>query len=70
MTQTTPNNSETLRQIAIKATGLGIVREGNLSGARLEELAAGMAEADASPTTLVAHCRMHQLIATKRESKG
>ena len=54
----------------LHAVGLGMVREGSLSGARLEELVAGMAEADASPTTLVAHCRMHQLIATKPESKA
>ena len=53
----------------LHAVGLGMVREGSVSGARLEELVAGMAEADASPTTLVAHCRMHQLIATKPESK-
>jgi hypothetical protein len=54
----------------LHAVGLGMVREGSLSGARLEELVAGMVEADASPTTLVAHCRMHQLIATKPESKA
>jgi SAM-dependent methyltransferase len=54
----------------LHTVGLGMVREGSLSGARLEELVAGMAEADASPTTLVAHCRMHQLIATKPESKA
>ncbi len=54
----------------LHAVGLGMVREGSLSGARLEELVAGMAEADASPTTLVAHCRMHQLIARRPESKA
>lgn len=53
----------------LHAVGLGMVREGSLSGARLEELVAGMAQADASPITLVAHCRMHQLIARKPESK-
>jgi hypothetical protein len=33
-------------------------------------LVAGMAEADVSPTALVAICRMHQLIARKPESKA
>jgi SAM-dependent methyltransferase len=47
------------------AAALGLVSEGALSARRLEELAAGMNEADASPDTLVAHCRMHQLIARK-----
>jgi hypothetical protein len=28
-----------------------------------------MNKADASPDTLVAHCRMHQLIAKKRDMK-
>jgi hypothetical protein len=32
---------------------------------RWNELVNGMAEADASPDTMVAHCRMHQLIARK-----
>jgi hypothetical protein len=42
-----------------------MVKEGSLTATRLEELVAGMNEADASPDTLVAHCRMHQLIARK-----
>jgi hypothetical protein len=54
----------------LHAVGRGMVREGSLSAGRLEELAAGMSEADASPITLVAHCRMHQLIARKPQSKA
>lgn len=49
----------------LRAVALGMVREGSLTAARLEELVAGMNEADASHDTLVAHCRMHQLIAKK-----
>jgi SAM-dependent methyltransferase len=49
----------------LRAVGLGMVKEGSLTEARLEELVAGMNEADASHDTLVAHCRMHQLIAKK-----
>jgi SAM-dependent methyltransferase len=49
----------------LRTMGLGLVREGSLDTARLDELVAGMNEADASPDTLVAHCRMHQLIARK-----
>lgn len=43
----------------------GLVLEGLLEQAKLDQLVAGMSEADASPTTVVAHCRMHQLIARK-----
>jgi len=49
----------------LRAVGLGMVKEGSLTVARLEELVAGMNDADACPDTLVAHCRMHQLIAKK-----
>lgn len=49
----------------LRAVALGLVKEGSLTAARLDELVAGMNEADASPDTLVAHCRMHQLIARK-----
>jgi SAM-dependent methyltransferase len=49
----------------LRAVALGMVAEGTLTSARLEELVAGMNEADASQDTLVAHCRMHQLIAKK-----
>jgi hypothetical protein len=50
----------TLRNVA-----LGLVTEGALSMTRLEELVTGMTEADESPDTVVAHCRMHQVIARK-----
>jgi SAM-dependent methyltransferase len=49
----------------LRAVAQGMVKEGTLSPGRLEELVAGMTEADASPETLVGHCRMHQLIARK-----
>jgi len=42
-----------------------LIREGALTAERLEDLVAGMTEADTSPDTVVAHCRMHQLIARK-----
>ena len=51
------------------AVALGMVKEGSLTAERLAELVAGMDEADASPDTLVAHCRMHQWIAKKLDSK-
>ena len=50
----------TLRNIA-----LTLVTEGSLSMTRLDELVEGMTEADRSPDTVVAHCRMHQVIARK-----
>ena len=49
----------------LRAVAEGLVSEGTLTAGRLEELVAGMTEADASPDTVVAHCRMHQLIARK-----
>jgi hypothetical protein len=49
----------------LRAVGLGMVKEGSLTAAHLEELVTGMNEADASRDTLVAHSRMHQLIAKK-----
>jgi len=42
-----------------------LVDEGTLTEARWTELVDGMNEADNSPDTVVAHCRMHQLIARK-----
>ena len=42
-----------------------LVEEGSLSLNRWQELVAGMRAADDSPDTVVAHCRMHQLIARK-----
>jgi len=53
----------------LHAVALGMVKEGSLTAARLEELVTGMNDADASPDTLVAHCRMHQLIAKKPDKK-
>jgi 2-polyprenyl-3-methyl-5-hydroxy-6-metoxy-1,4-benzoquinol methylase len=54
----------------LRAVAEGMVKEGSLTSARLEELVKAMNEADASPDTLVAHCRMHQLIAKKPDIKG
>jgi cyclopropane fatty-acyl-phospholipid synthase-like methyltransferase len=45
--------------------GEGMVREGTLSEERLRELERGMSAADMDPHTVVAHARMHQLIARK-----
>ncbi|MFO1460348.1 MAG: methyltransferase domain-containing protein [Verrucomicrobiota bacterium] len=42
-----------------------LVEEGSLPAERWEALVAGMDDADRSPHTVVAHCRMHQLIARK-----
>ena len=53
----------------LRAAALGMVKEGSLTATRLEELVAGMNMADASPDTLIAHCRMHQLIAKKPDIK-
>jgi len=49
----------------LRAVAEGLVSEGTLTAVRLDELVAGMTEADASADTVVAHCRMHQLIARK-----
>jgi SAM-dependent methyltransferase len=50
----------TLRNAAIS-----LVTEGSLPMTKLDELVAGMTAADESPDTLVAHGRMHQVIARK-----
>jgi SAM-dependent methyltransferase len=50
----------TLRNVA-----LGLVNEGTLTETHLQNLIARMTETDDSPETVVAHCRMHQLIAKK-----
>ena len=42
-----------------------LVEERSLTEERWEELIAGMTAADNSPETVVAHCRMHQVIARK-----
>ena len=49
----------------MRAVAEGLISEGTLTAARLEALDAGMTEADTSSDTVVAHCRMHQLIARK-----
>ena len=49
----------------MRNAGLGLVTEGSLSMTKLEELVAGMNKADESPDTVVAHCRMHQVIARR-----
>jgi SAM-dependent methyltransferase len=49
----------------LRNAALGLVTEGSLPMTRLEELVTGMTEADDSPDTVVAHCRMHQMIARK-----
>ncbi len=46
-----------------------LISDGTLTEARFAELVAGMNAADSSPTTIVAHCRMHQLIARKPTSE-
>ena len=52
----------------MRNAGLGLVTEGTLSATKLEELVAGMTKADQAPDTVVAHCRMHQVIARKPEA--
>jgi len=42
-----------------------LVEEGTLTQQRWQELVDGMTAADSDPGTVVAHCRMHQLIARK-----
>jgi len=49
----------------LRNAGTGLVTEGALSMTKLQELVAGMNQADESADTLVAHCRMHQVIARK-----
>lgn len=49
----------------LRNAGVGLVTEGSLSMTKLQELVAGMTQADQSPDTLVAHCRTHQVIAKK-----
>jgi len=49
----------------LRAVAAGLVSEGTLSENHLQKLVAQMNETDASPETVVAHCRMHQLIAKK-----
>jgi len=49
----------------LRIAELGLVKEDTLSEARLDELVAGMTAADESPPTVVAHCRMHEVIGRK-----
>ena len=49
----------------LRAVALGLVNEGSLDEKHLNGLVARMDKTDASPETVVAHCRMHQLIARK-----
>jgi SAM-dependent methyltransferase len=49
----------------LRNAGRRLVDEGTLTEGRWQELADGMTEADQSRDTVVAHCRMHQLIARK-----
>jgi SAM-dependent methyltransferase len=51
----------TLRNVTLR-----LIEEGRLTQEKWQELVTGMTEADNSPDTLVAHCRMHQMIARKR----
>ena len=48
-----------------RAATRSLVEQGTLSEQRWNELVAGMSDADNSPDTVVAHCRMHQVIAKK-----
>jgi hypothetical protein len=52
------------------AVALGLVKEGSLTAEPLEELVAGMNEADASPHTVVAHSQMHRMIVKKPGANG
>ena len=49
----------------LNAAARKLVEEGAMTQMCWNELVNGMSEADASPDTVVAHCRMHQLIARK-----
>jgi hypothetical protein len=50
-----------------REAGANLVKEGALTDARYDELSEGMRVADDDPQTLVAHARMHQLVARKPE---
>jgi hypothetical protein len=50
-----------------REAGANLVKEGVLTEARYDENSAGMHVADDDPLTLVAHARMHQLVARKPE---
>jgi SAM-dependent methyltransferase len=48
-----------------REAGANLVKEGAVTEARYNELSDGMRMADDDPSTLVAHARMHQLVARK-----
>ncbi|HXV35358.1 MAG TPA: methyltransferase domain-containing protein [Gaiellaceae bacterium] len=48
-----------------REAGANLVAEGAMTEARFNELSEGMRMADDDPSTLVAHARMHQLVARK-----
>jgi len=48
-----------------REAGANLVKEGALTAARYEEISEAMRVADEDPLTLVAHARMHQLVARK-----
>jgi SAM-dependent methyltransferase len=48
-----------------REAGANLVKEGAMTQARYDELCTGMDAADEDPASLVAHARMHQLIARK-----
>ena len=50
-----------------REAGANLVKEGVMTDARFDELSEGMRVADDDPLTLVAHARMHQLVARKPE---
>lgn len=50
--------------------GASLVQEGAMAQSLLDELSAGMQAADEDPATLVAHARMHQVIAGKPLAAG
>lgn len=50
-----------------REAGANLVMEDAITEARFEELSEGMRVADDDPLTLVAHARMHQLVARKPE---
>ncbi|HEV8393044.1 MAG TPA: methyltransferase domain-containing protein [Vicinamibacterales bacterium] len=54
----------------LRNAGIGLVTEGVLPMTKLEELIAGMNQADEAPDTVVAHCRMHQIVARKPVGSG
>ena len=51
-----------------REAGANLVAEGAMTEARYNELSEGMRMANDDPSTLVAHARMHQLVARKSVS--